>query len=167
MEKIQRDGEREMPRGKACERRERGEWNLWFFGGTEWKTRRKRYPTGGLRRCGPVAVQRDRNISNRLPRRPRAVPMPNGHSLFFPECPRKHPVYVPPSDSYQIHPQPWNENKGSCSDPAVWGHVYEKLSHPLETIIGILKRKRRRSFRWNVVGLCPGRYSRENDRWPK
>lgn len=93
-----------------------------------------------LRRCGSVVVQRDRNISNRLPHRPRAAPMPNGHSLFFPECPRKHPVYVPPSDCYQIHPQqPQNENKGSCSDPAIWGHVYEKLSHPLETIIGTEK----------------------------
>lgn len=73
--------------------------------------------------------------------KPLHSPMPNGHSLFFPECPRKHPVYarVPPSDRYQIHPQqPWNENKGSC-DPAVWGHIYEKLSHPLETIIGTEK----------------------------
>lgn len=69
--------------------------------------------------------------------------------VIFPECPRKHPVYVPPSDCYQIHPQPWNKNKGSCSDPAVWGHVYEKLSHPLETIIGTEKetRYRHRSFR--------------------
>lgn len=103
----------------------------------EKKTISMRGTVAEARRCGSVAVQRDRNISNRLPAA-RATPMPNGHSLFFPECPRKHPVYVPPSDCYQIHPQPWNENKGSC-DPAVWGHVYEKLSHPLETIIGTEK----------------------------
>ncbi|CAI6350345.1 unnamed protein product [Macrosiphum euphorbiae] len=96
--------------------------------------------------------------------------MPNGHSLFFPECPRKHPVYVPPSDCYQIHPQPWNENKGSCSDPAVWGHVYEKLSHPLETIIGTEKEtpvppsQLPMKCCWTVSGY---RFSRENDCWPK
>jgi len=36
--------------------------------------------------------------------------------------------------------------------------------------LSVLKRKRRcrrRNFRWNVVGPCPGRFSRENDRWPK
>lgn len=83
-------------------------------------------------------VQRDRNISNRLHRRPHTIPRcPMVIRYFFPNVHANTPfTYVPPSDRYRIHPLLRNENKGSC-DPAVWGHVYEKLSHPLETIIGI------------------------------
>lgn len=104
-------------KGEKRERREKKEeWNLWFFGGTEWKTRRKRYPTGGetARRYGGGVAVRWRCKGTAIFQTVSATaaarapsshppPMPNGHSLFFPECPRKHPVYiyVPPSDRYR------------------------------------------------------------------
>jgi len=105
MEKIQRERVREMYiynilQGKCASGGKKKSGIYDFSGAPSEKREENDIQPGDCGGGGPVVVQRDRNISNRLPCRPRAVPMPNGHSLFFPECPRKHPVYVPPSDCY-------------------------------------------------------------------
>lgn len=126
------------------ERREKKKSGIYDFSGAPSEKREEndiQGPTTGGSAAVPAAAFGGTAIFQTVfpAARPRSPPpMPNGHSLFFPECPRKHPVYV-------VYPLPiatkFTLSLGTkirvvAATQAVWGHVYEKLSHPLETIIG-------------------------------